>query len=265
MAAAPPAPPPLRRSSCSATARWGCRGRAQCPGALLPRLNARQLTGHRSWLRGCEATCSASFPSWTAAEPAALPAQGPAFSEGAAPAAHRPAAGVLPRPRGCGAALLRGAGFPLPASPRRRRLFAGSHHALGPARECVGPPSLAVPRPPSPLAVPGHSGVTTNASIARARGRQPPAASLHLWRTQHQAPPRCSPLACVHCHTAPRRAPPLLQKYWDPRGGKPWHFLSAAMIEAAFKRSPQWGALQSVLDSPFDRAAADPLALATHK
>lgn len=44
-------------------------------------------------------------------------------------------AGVLPRTGGGRAALLRGAGVPLPASPRRRRLPAGGDHALGPAGE----------------------------------------------------------------------------------------------------------------------------------
>ncbi|KAL4447582.1 hypothetical protein ABPG75_004801 [Micractinium tetrahymenae] len=76
---------------------------------------------------------------------------------------------------------------------------------------------------------------------------------------------RCPPRRGVADFLQEVTTPSDQHKYWDPRGGKPWHFLSAAMIEGAFKRSPQWGAVQAVLDSPFGRAAADPLALATKK
>lgn len=56
------------------------------------------------------------------------------------------------------------------------------------------------------------------------------------------------------------------QKYWDvSRGQKPWHFYSAVMIEAAYKRSPQWEAVELRLAAPFDRAQADPTALPTTK
>lgn len=84
----------------------------------------------------------------------------------------------------------------------------------------------------------------------------------------HGLQPQLSP--STHPALLQLNAPPSLarsapQRYWDPQSGKPWRFLSAAMIEAEYKRSPQWAALQSVLDAPFDRATADPRALATKK
>ncbi|KAL4419611.1 hypothetical protein ABPG77_001665 [Micractinium sp. CCAP 211/92] len=76
---------------------------------------------------------------------------------------------------------------------------------------------------------------------------------------------RCPPRRGVADFLQEVTTPSDQQKYWDPQSGKPWRFLSAAMIEAEYKRSPQWAALQSVLDAPFDRATADPRALATKK
>lgn len=55
------------------------------------------------------------------------------------------------------------------------------------------------------------------------------------------------------------------QKYWDMRNGRPWHYVSALMVEAAFKRSEHWAGVAAELAQPFDRAAADTRALATDK
>lgn len=54
-----------------------------------------------------------------------------------------------------------------------------------------------------------------------------------------------------------------MQKYWDMRNGRPWHYVSPLMIEAAYKGSQHWAGVAGELAQPFDRAAADPHALAT--
>lgn len=54
-----------------------------------------------------------------------------------------------------------------------------------------------------------------------------------------------------------------MQKYWDMRNGRPWHYVSPLMIEAAYKGSQHWAGVAGQLAQPFDRAAADPRALAT--
>lgn len=54
-------------------------------------------------------------------------------------------------------------------------------------------------------------------------------------------------------------------RYWDMRNQRPHRYITAAMIEGAFKRGPHWQGMEAELAKPFDPASADPQALATTK
>lgn len=80
--------------------------------------------------------------------------------------------------------------------------------------------------------------------------------------------PAYSPLhfTPTHSHlTSLFGCPACMQKYWDMRNGRPWHYVSPLMIEAAYKGSQHWAGVAGELAQPFDRTAADPHALATDK
>jgi hypothetical protein len=49
------------------------------------------------------------------------------------------------------------------------------------------------------------------------------------------------------------------------RNHRPHYYISARMIEASFKQSLHWQAVEAELAQPFDRSQADPRALASTK